>query len=489
MKELVREMLVSHDSSETRVAVVEDGALVELRVERPRRSSVGNVYMGTVTDVLPGMQAAFVDIGLNKNAYLFVDDLVVDGRNPRGRDITGLVKVGQKLMVQVIKDPMGTKGARVTTDISLPGRFLVLMPKSETFGVSKKLPEDERERLQTIVGPLVDRSDMGLIARTVAREASARDLESDFEFLMRLWRRVERQSADALAPEIVYSEIDLALRMVRDVFTESFKRLVVDDKATYEKIVSFAKKSAPQLAKRIVMHKGDVPLFSAYGVDTASRTALSRTVTLPNGSYIVIDRTEALTVVDVNTGRYTGRRSLEETAFLTNLEAADEIARQLRLRDIGGIVVVDFIDMESSEHREAVIARMEQALQRDRTRTRVGEFSKFGLLEITRKNQEEGLFESLTDRCPHCDGEGRIMSDETVRISVERTLRSILASGKQQAYLIGLHPDTHEALTRSGRNFEAVLRGETGKNVRVVPDPSIDVPTDVKVLIEGRPGD
>ncbi len=489
MKEIVREMLISHDSNETRVAVVEDGQLVELRVERPRRSAVGNVYMGVVTDVLPGMQAAFVDIGLDKNAYLYVDDLVVAGSNPRGRDITGLVKVGQSLMVQITKDAMGTKGARVTTDISLPGRFLVLMPKSTTVGVSRKLPDAERERLQGIIEPLIGDKGIGLIVRTVAQEATLRDIESDLEFLMRLWKRVDRLSNEALAPEIIYSEIDLALRMVRDVFTDSFKRLVVDDKSIYEKVVSFVKKSAPQLSKRVTLHKGETSLFDEYRLNDAIFTSINRTVTLPNGSYIMIDRTEALTVVDVNTGRFVGKKSLEETAFATNLEAADEIARQLRLRDIGGIIVVDFIDMEVAEHREAVLARMEEALARDRTKTRLGEFSKLGLLELTRKNQEEGLFGVLTERCPTCDGEGRVMSSDTVRISVERSLRALLANGKQPAYLIGIHPETYASLTQSGRNFEAALRGETGKHVRMMPDAALTAPTDVRVLISGKVGE
>lgn len=488
MKDVVRQMLVSRDSDETRVAVVEDGRLVELKVERPRRSTVGNVYLGVVTDVLPGMQAAFVDIGLEKNAYLSADE-VVDERGRRAADIMGSVRVGQPLMVQVTRDAMGTKGARVTTDITLPGRFLVLLPFARTIGISRKVSDAERDRLQEIIEPLMEGAEFGLIVRTVAEDASRRDIETDLGFLKRLWNRIQRVGAEALPPEIVYSEMDLTLRMVRDVFSEDFKRLVIDDKATYDKVTSFLKKSSPDLLKRVYLHKGPESILSAHGVQGAVFGSLSRSVALSNGAYIVIDHTEAMTVVDVNTGRYVGKRSLEDTALATNLLAAEEVARQLRLRDIGGIIVVDFIDMASAEHREQVWNRMSESLANDRVKTRLGEFTKLGLLEMTRKQQVESVFDSLTEQCPVCHGTGYVLSEDTVRIEVERRVIRAVGESRQGAFLVGVHPETHALITQPGRNFEATVKARTGKEVRVVPDTAITAKTDVRVLITGRPGD
>jgi ribonuclease G len=479
-------MLISHDSNETRVALLEDGELAEVYIERPKRSAVGNVYLGRVSDVLPGMQAAFVDIGLEKNAFLYVDEVVA----PEGiegmpkRDIQSLLKVGQQVMVQVTKDAMGTKGARVTTDITLPGRFLVLLPFSEFVGVSKKLPEGERERLHAIIeGHVPPRT--GLIVRTVAQGASERDLLSDLEFLLRLWRRVNHQATEALAPEIIYTEMDLALRLVRDVFSEEYRQLVVEDRATYDKVVSFLKRISPQLVRRTHLFKERVSLFDSFGLQPVIDAALERIVQLPSGGYLTIDKAEALTVIDVNTGSFTGRRSLEDTVVRTNLEAADECVRQLRLRDIGGIIVIDFIDMEDAVNRTALLERLNRALERDRTKTRVSDVSRLGLVEITRKNVTDGLWGVMTEPCPHCGGEGRVVSRTTRRIAVERRMREILGTGKSNAYLFGLNPQTYELVTAPGLNTAATLRAETGKQVSIVPEEDAG-PTEVRVLIEGR---
>jgi ribonuclease G len=486
--DITREMLISHDNNETRVALLEGGELVELYIERPRRSVAGNVYLGKVTDVLPGMQAAFVDIGLEKNAFLYVDEIVdpegVDGV-PR-RDIAQLLRVGQQLVVQVTKDPMGTKGARVTTQITLPGRFLVLMPFSEFIGVSKKLDDDERDRLHAIVEPLVPEG-IGAIVRTVAQGVSERDIRSDLDFLTRLWRRVNHLSIEALAPEVLYTEMDLALRLVRDVFSDNYRRLMIDDKLTYEKVVSFLKKTSPSLVRRVALYRERVPLFREYGLQPTIDTALARMVSLPSGGHLTIDRTEALTAIDVNTGSFTGRRNLEDTILRTNLEAAVEAVRQLRLRDIGGIIVIDFIDMESASHRQAVMTALHNALERDRTKTRVSEMSRLNLVELTRKNVTEGLYEVLTERCPRCNGEGRVISRQTRRIMVERAMRELLMSGRSDAYLFGLEPETFALITEPGLNVVASLRAETGRRVTLVPDESAG-PTEVRVLIEGRSG-
>lgn len=481
-------MLISHDTNETRVALLEDGALVELYIERPRRSVVGNVYLGKVSDVLPGMQAAFVDIGLEKNAFLYVDEVL----NPEGledvpkRDIQTLLKPGQQVMVQVLKDAMGTKGARVTTEITLPGRFLVLMPFSDFIGVSRKLPEEERERLHGIVAPLVPEK-TGIIVRTAAQGVAERDLTNDLDFLLRLWNRVNHQATEALAPETIYMEMDLALKLVRDVFSEEFRRLAIDDRATYEKVVSFLKRTSPHLVRRVHLYKEKTPLFDEFRLQPTIDSALRRSVVLPSGGYLTIDKTEALTAVDVNTGRFVGKKSLEETIFRTNLEAAEETVRQLRLRDIGGIIVIDFIDMEDPAHRALLLERLGAALERDRTKTRMSDVSRLGLVEITRKNVTDGLYGVLTEPCPNCEGEGRVISRTTRRIAVERRMREILRTGKSNAYLFGLSPQTYELVMAPGANTAASLRAETGKQVSIVPDDETG-PTEVRILIEGRTG-
>jgi len=486
--ELDREMLISHDTNETRVAFLENRELVELYIERPKRSSVGNVYLGKVSDVLPGMQAAFVDIGHEKNAFLYVDEIVTpEGfeHMPR-REIQMLLRVGQQVMVQVIKDAMGTKGARLTTDISLPGRFLVLMPFSDFVGVSKKLPDEERERLNEIVSRYAPPG-IGVIVRTVAQGASERDLSSDLEFLMRLWKRVNHQATEALAPEVIYTEMDLALRLVRDVFSEDFRRLVIDDRATFEKVTSFLKKTSPQLVRNVQLYKDRIALFDTYDLQATIDGALRRTVALPSGGYLTVDKTEALTAIDVNTGRFVGKKNLEETILKTNLEAAEEVVRQLRLRDIGGIIIVDFIDLEESASRAALTDALTRALERDRTKTRLSEISRLGLVEITRKNVTDGLYGVLTEPCPNCGGEGRVVSRTTRRIAVERRMREILRNGKSNAYLFGLAPVTFELVMAPGLNVAATLRAETGKQVSIVADDEAGA-TEVRVLIEGRTG-
>ncbi|PKQ09983.1 MAG: ribonuclease E/G [Actinobacteria bacterium HGW-Actinobacteria-9] len=488
MSEFLREMLISHDSNETRVALLEDRQLVELYIERPKRSVVGNVYVGKVKDVLPGMQAAFVDIGLEKNAFLYVDEVI----SPEGvedlprRDIQTLLHPGQQIMVQVLKDPMGTKGARVTTEITLPGRFLVLMPFSEFVGVSRKIEEAERDRLHTTISQHVP-AGLGVIVRTVAVGVSERDLLSDLDFLLRLWKRVNHQSREGVAPEVIYTELDLALRLVRDVFSDDFKRMIIDDKGTYEKVLSFLKKTSPHLARRVQPYRDKLPLFDVYQLQASIDAALRRVVHLSSGGHITIDKTEALTAIDVNTGKFVGRKNLEETIFKTNMEAADEVVRQLRLRDIGGIIVIDFIDMEESGHRAELLAQLNSALERDRTKTRVSEISRLGLVEMTRKNVTDGLYGVLTEPCPCCTGEGRTLSSATRRITVERRMREILRQGKSAAYLFGVHEETYELLMVPGHNLVATLRAETGKQVAITPD-SDCAPTEVRVLIEGKGG-
>jgi ribonuclease G len=389
-------------------------------------------------------------------------------------------------MVQVLKDPMGTKGARVTSEITLPGRFLVLMPYSPFVGISRKLDDEERDRLTRIVEPLVPEC-IGAIVRTAASGALEKDLQGDMDFLLRLWRRVQHQSREGVAPEVVYTEMDVALRLVRDAFGEDFRRLVIDDKRVYDKVTSFLKKTAPKLVRRVQLYKERRALFESHGLQDDIDSAVLRTVPLPSGGHITIDRAEALTAIDVNTGSYVGRKNLEDTVVRTNLEAATEVVRQLRLRDIGGIIVIDFIDMENVSNRQAVVARLSQALERDRTKTRVSDMSRLGLVELTRKNVTDGLYGVLTEPCPCCHGEGRVLSETTRRITVERRLREILITGRSPAYLISMNPSTYALITAPGHNAVALLRAETGKQVNIIPDPDVG-PTEVQVLIEGKTG-
>ena len=482
----VREMLISHDPDETRVAILEDDELVEFYVERARRSVVGNVYLGRVKDVLPGMDASFVDIGLEKNAFLHVDEVVSpEGAEdmPRG-GIASLLKQGQQVMVQVTKDPMGTKGARVTTEVSIPGRFLVLMPFSASVGVSKRLADDERDRLHDLIMQVAPR-DVGVIARTAAAGASERDLMTDLDFLSRLWARIRKQAEAGAAPEVLYTEMDLALRLVRDVFTGDFKRLVVDDRGVHDKVVAFLKRTQPDLARRVSTHKESVALFDFHGLGPQIEAALRRKVVLPSGGYIAIDRTEALTAVDVNTGKFVGRKSLEDTILRTNLEAAVETVRQLRLRDIGGIIIIDFIDMAEPANREQVFTRLNQALALDRTKTRVSEISRLGLVEMTRKNVTDGFWTVLTQTCPTCTGQGRTLSDPTVRIFVTRQIREILRLGRSDAYLFAVNPATRVVLTDTSLNLLPQLSAESGKSVQLIDAHDL-APNEVRLVMEGR---
>ena len=431
-----RELLVSADVGEQRVAVVEDDRIAEVYLERPeRRSIAGNIYLGTVDNVLPGMEAAFVEIGLEKNGFLYVDEIVVPGQEGRGhgRRIQDLIQRGQEVLVQAVKDPMKTKGARLTTEISLPGRFVVFVPNGEGTGVSRRLDDDERARLKEIIKK-VKLPQGGVIVRTAAEGASAEDIELDLVFLQRLWKTIEERAKDSKAPTLVYQEAELPLRVIRDLFTDDFERALVDDDTTYKRITGYLKKTSPHMAERVIRYKDKQPLGEAYGVDDEIRSTLSRRVDLPSGGYLVFDYAEAFTVIDVNTGRYVGSRSkssggrLEDTITKNNLEAVKEVVRQLRLRDIGGIIVIDFIDMANPKNRATVEEALRTELERDRTKTYVVEISPLGLVEMTRQNVTDGPREILTKRCPTCDGDGIIVSEATMAIELERRLRALAAS-------------------------------------------------------------
>jgi len=464
------------DSSETRVALIEDGRVAECHIERRgHRSVVGHVWKGRVESVLAGMEAAFVDTGLPKNGFLHVDEVVAIGVPKHKRQIADLLKKGDEIIVQAIKDPMGTKGARLTMQLSLAGRFLVYVPFGDGVGVSKRLGDEERQRLRKICGALVKGGRGGIIVRTAAAGASEAELRRDHALLVRLWAALEKRAEQVKAPALLYSEADVSLRIVRDLFRQGVDEVLVDDEVQHQRLVEFLKRTSPELSERVRLYSGEAPMMREFGVEQAVRSTLSRRAPLPSGGYLVIDDTEAMTVIDVNTGRHVGKgsTSLEETITRTNLEAAAEVVRQLRLRDIGGIVIIDFIDMEDRKNRAAVKAALEEALRADRSRTYVVDISPLGLVEMTRQNISDGPREILTESCTTCEGTGVVVTDETHAIEVEREVREALASRPEASFTIALHPRVAALFTEDGGERLADLEADTGKTLRVERDGSL----------------
>jgi ribonuclease G len=472
-----RELVISVDVGEQRVAILEDDRVAEVYLERPeRRSIAGNIYLGVVDNVLPGMEAAFVEIGLEKNGFLYVDEIVgpeLEGRKG-ARKIQDLIKRGQTIMVQAVKDPMKSKGARLTTEISLPGRFLVYVPNGEGSGVSRRLEDAERTRLKEIVKNL-DPKGGGIIVRTAAEGASAEDIERDLVFLQRLWKTIQANAKSAEAPSLVYEEAELPLRIVRDLFAGDFVGARIDDDRTYRRIVSYLKKTSPHMVERVHRYREKAPLFEASGVEAEIRSTLDRRVDLPSGGYLVFDYAEAFTVIDVNTGRFVGSRGksaqgrLEDTIVKNNLEAVTEVVRQLRLRDIGGIIVIDFIDMANPKNRETVEEALRSELERDRTKTYVVEISPLGLVEMTRQNVTDGPREILTNRCPICSGDGVVVSDATHALEIERKLRAIAKGSRVQAFEVAVHPRVLTLLAGSGGERLEALETAARRRFFLVP--------------------
>jgi len=409
-----KRMLVTEGAERTQIGVLEGQTLVEHYVTRKAgRSMVGNIYLGRVQNVLPGMEAAFIDIGRGRNAVLYAGEVNyseedLDGEAPR---IERVLKAGQPVLVQVTKDPIGAKGARLTAQVSLAGRYLVLQPEDNTFGISRRLPEEERSRLRDILKEVRPKG-LGLIVRTAAEGASADDLRADLARLQARWEGVERKAKKASAPAAIYSEPELVVRVIRDVFSPDFAELVVDDDELYQRVHEYLEEVAPDLLPKLRRHDGPLPLFEDYRVVEQIHKALERKVWLPSGGSIVIDRTEAMTVIDVNTGKFVGRANLEETVVANNLEAADEVVRQLRLRDIGGIIIIDFIDMLFERNQQAVVDRLRDALTRDKTKSQVMEVSSLGLVQMTRKRVSGGLLDTFSETCPTCDGRGVVITHE-----------------------------------------------------------------------------
>ncbi len=423
------EILINVTPQETRVAVVENGVLQEVHIERTRsRGIVGNIYKGKVCRVLPGMQAAFVDIGFERAAFLQASDMRHNG--DADTPIHELVREGQAVIVQVVKDPMGTKGARLTTQITLPARYLVYMPYSKHIGISQKIESDvERERLRAAVKAAMEEGDEGgYILRTMAETVSEEELKTDIRYLRKAWQVVQERIQTATPRTLVHEDLPLAMRAMRDLIRDNVEKVRVDSRETYQKAREFAREFIPEVDNRIEYYPGERPIFDLYSVEDEIQKSLERKVLLKSGGYLIIDQTEAMTTIDVNTGTFVGRKNLEETLFKTNLEAAQAIARQLRLRNLGGMIIIDFIDMMDPEHKRQVLRALEKALSRDRSKVYVTEMSPLGLVEVTRKRTRESLEHVLCEPCPVCHGRGTLKTAQTVCYEI---FREILREARQ----------------------------------------------------------
>ena len=476
-----KDILASIDPFEVRVAVVENGVLTSVQVERGVPLA-GNVYKGRVASVLPGMEAAFVDIGLERNAFLPLADVHsqrIGGEeleDPIGRGpIAERLRVGQEILVQITKEPRGSKGARATTYIALPGHYIVLMPTVTGVGVSRRIElEHERRRLRGLADHLRpprpgSKDSMGLIVRTAAEGTTAEDLADDVRFLSRLWAGVTDRARTARAPALLYQDLGLIGRVVRDLFTGDVDRFVVDSPAELQRIRELLGTFAPELSDRVELHRGPLPLFEAHGVDRELERALHRKVWLRSGGYLVFDRTEAATVIDVNTGKYVGKTDQPSTILKTNIEAAQEAARQIRLRDIGGIILIDFIDMESEKHRGRVLAALQEAVRADRTKIHIIDLTGLGLVELTRKRVYQNLDEIMRVPCPYCDGRGRVLSPQTVAVRARRELARLARITSARIILAHVHPDVADILAEDAPWTEALER-ETRKTIVIRPE-------------------
>ncbi len=522
-----REILINANPRETRVAILEDDQLVELLVDRPEaRRMVGDIYLGKVEAVLPGIQAAFVDIGTEKSAFLHASDLVHDegdddeddagdgdgsddgeqpdadapaarapagadggsggdGGPPRAVPIQDLVKRGQEMLVQVSKEPISTKGPRVTAQISLAGRFLVYMPDATRVGVSRKIGDRaERQRLREMVQAVLPDKSGGVIVRTVGEDATQETFRRELSALISTWKRVKRKTRFVRAPALVHRETSLTRGIIRDLFSDKVDGLTVDSKQLYNEIAEYLQGIAPDLIDRVKLYEEPVPLFDKAQIETEIRDLFKRRCDLPSGGYLIIEPTEALVSIDVNSGRYTGKKDPEKTILRTNLEAAREVARQLRLRDVGGIIVCDFIDMETRANRDRVLQELRTHLGRDRARTKAFAVSDLGLIEMTRQRVRQSHLQSMTEPCPTCHGTGRVFTPEVIVRRVERSLRRIIVEGKRDNLLIKLHPDVAMYVLEHEQDLARKLEKGAGFSLELRDDPLLR-PDEFKIVVKG----
>jgi len=496
---MYKQLIINVTEHETRVALLDDGNIAELYVDRGDDSDIaGNIYKGRVLRVLPGMQAAFVNIGLNQAAFIYVDDVFYDGykeyerlfdvesemdednsedkTNPefekkRNFSIEEIIREGQEILVQAAKSPMGTKGARISSYISLPGRFLVLMPTSDHIGVSRRIEDDvERERLKGMVQKLKT-EDFGYIVRTAADGVQEEKLAYEMGFLNNLWKNIQRKSEIARAPSLLHAELSISLRAVRDLLIQEVEKLVIDSKPTYHAVLSFLDNYMPVLKDHVVLYEGSEPIFDAYNLEGDISRALKRKVWLKSGGYILIEHTEALVAIDVNTGRYVGKHNLEETILKTNLEAVKEIAYQIRLRDLGGIIIIDFIDMEKRSNQEKVFNALKEALKKDKSKTHVLPISEMGLIQMTRKRTREPLTRILCEPCFYCDGEGYLVSRQSICYNIYREILRDAHDMNSKRLTLRVNPQIAELFLGEEDLLISKLERDIGKQIVIYPNP------------------
>jgi len=503
-----REILINANPRETRVAILEDDQLVELLIDRPdARRMVGDIYLGRIEAVLPGIQAAFVDIGTEKSAFLHASDVLYpeekktagededdaddseesDDRRRKQREaipIQDAVKRGQDVIVQVSKEPISTKGPRVTADVSLAGRFLVYMPFAARVGVSRKIGERaERARLRKMVEEILPDDSGGVIIRTVSEDATPETFSRELQTLMNQWKRMKKKTHFVRAPALIHRETNLTRGLIRDLFSEKVEQVTVDSKQVYNEILEYLKGVGPELVERVKLYEDQIPLFDKANIEHEIRDLFKRRCDLPSGGYLIIEPTEALVSIDINSGRYTGKKDPEKTILRTNLEAAREVARQMRLRDVGGIVVADFIDMETKGNRDKVLQELRTHLGRDRARTKAFAVSDLGLIEMTRQRVRQSHLQNMTEACSVCHGTGRVFTAETVVRRVERSVRRIVVEGKRDHLLVKLHPDVAMYLLEQERDFIKKLEKAAGFSLELRDDPLLR-PDEFKLVVK-----
>ena len=471
-----KEIIVNSQGRETRVAVMENGKLVEMFLERPlEQRVVGNIYKGVVENVLPGMQAAFVNVGLERNTFLYVADAVpgldeipeATRKKNKRATIRELVHSGKEILVQVTKEPFSNKGARVTRHITLPGRYVVLMPTVNHVGVSRRIAdESERERLRQVAAQAKPKK-MGVIVRTVATGCTPEELKQDIDFLVKLWNSIQRRSRKAKAPSLIHRDLDLVGRVIRDLLDESVDRLVVDSMEQYQAVLDLLAATAPEYRERVFFFQQQRPIFDTFGLEVELDKALKRRVWLKSGGYLVIDQTEALTAIDVNTGKYVGSTNLADTVLKTNLEAAVEIAHQLRLRNIGGIIIIDFIDMTKHDHQQQVLSKLEEAVKADKTKSAILGLTQLGLVEMTRHKVRQALGEVMQKPCPCCDGTGHVLHEEVIGNRIEMELKHYFRTHQDEAVLLDVNPAVAAVLIGTGGNNLERLEADTDRHIYV----------------------
>lgn len=491
---MATEIIINATTEETRVALLENKEVSELYIDRRKESGVaGNIYKGKVVKILPGIQAAFVDIGLERAAFLYVTDAGADAeeyarmieeeglegkmefRSTTQHSIEDILQEGQEIMVQVSKEPIGTKGARITSYVSLPGRYLVLMPTVEHIGISRRIKDNkERVRLKEMV-QTIKKPGLGFIVRTASESVDKESLIADAEFLELLWQNVQKKKESASAPTLLYSELDLIFRTIRDMFTTKVDRLVIDSKTEYERIKEFVRLYLPAMLSRVELYEGEEHIFDAYDIEAELNKALDKKVWLKSGGYIVIDHTEALTVIDVNTGKYVGKRDPEETITLTNLEAVKEVAYQLRLRNIGGIIIIDYIDMEKEKNRDKVFNAMQESFQEDRARTNIIRMSELGLIEMSRKRTRENIMRTLCEPCNYCSGRGYTKSITTICYEIFRKIRKLARTTKDKKIIVTVHPGVASLILDEERQIIEELEKEYQKRIVIKGDPGVHI--------------